>query len=163
MFHHEYITCYLEFATLLTQGSIETLEVGLGALSRLLLAHHLTLTDDEILLLLTAILSSDIAADSPSRISILALISYIDSWEEVILTPSLDSFLEMSLSEGSPLIAEQTLDFIATHGGSYIKAPHDKGQLIELDRLIQLRLSEVDDSELRQEWTKELKDGWLCR
>ncbi|MFE1746640.1 hypothetical protein [Coleofasciculus sp. H7-2] len=149
-----------DFAALLALGSQNALEIGLGALGRELLKRDREVNIDAIWVLLAAVLSrADITANSPSRISILGLTCYVENWELpifAILTPALDSFFKMSLSEGSQLIAEQTLDFIATWGESYAKAPRTKKQLRELKSLTKSVLDKVDDLELKDEWAEGL-------
>lgn len=150
-----------DFAALLALGSQQALEISLGVLGRELLKKDPEVNIDAIWLLLAAVLSrAEITPDSPSRISILGLTSCVENWESPIfalLTPALDSFLKVSLSEGSPLIAEQTLDFIATWGDSYAKAPRTKKQLNELKSLTQSVLNKVDDLDLREEWSDGLE------
>ncbi|MEH2228765.1 MAG: hypothetical protein V7K71_03855 [Nostoc sp.] len=78
-------------------------------------------------------------------------------WESPIftlLTPALDYFFKVSLSQGSHLIAEQTLDFIATYGDSYAKAPRTKKQLKELEYFTEFVLNQVDDLELKEKWAE---------
>ncbi|MFB2834899.1 hypothetical protein [Floridanema evergladense] len=149
-----------DFAALLALGSENALEIGLGVLGRELLKKDEEVNIEAIWLLLAAVLSrQNITPDSPSRISILGLTSCIENWELPIfalLTPALDSFFQVSLSEGSPLIAEQTLDFIATWGESYAKAPRTKKQLKELKSLTTSLLDKVDDLELKDEWAEGL-------
>ena len=145
-----------DFAALLALGSQNALEIGLGVLVRDVLKKDTEVNIDAIWLLLAAVLSrQSITPDSPSRISILGLTSCVENWELPIfalLTPALDSFFKVSLSEGSPLIAEQTLDFIATLGEIYAKAPRTRTQLRELHSLTQSVLNKVDDLELKEEW-----------
>ena len=149
-----------DFAALLALGSEKALEIGLGVLGRKLLKKDTEVNIDAIWLLLAAVLSrQSITADSPSRISILGLTCCVENWELPIfalLTPALDSFFKVSLSEGSPLIAEQTLDFITTWGDSYAKAPRTKKQLRNLKSLTQLVLNKVDDLDLKDEWAEGL-------
>ena len=149
-----------DFAALLALGSEKALEIGLGVLGRKLLKKDTEVNIDAIWLLLAAVLSrQSITADSPSRISILGLTCCVENWELPIfalLTPALDSFFKVSLSEGSPLIAEQTLDFITTWGDSYAKAPRIKKQLKELKSLTQLVLDKVDDLDIKDEWAEGL-------
>ncbi|WP_392476507.1 hypothetical protein [Nostoc sp. C110] len=150
-----------DFAALLALGSQKALEIGLGVLGRELLKKDLEVKIEVIWLLLAAILSrQSITPDSPSRISILGLISCVKDWESPIftlLTPALDYFFKVSLSQGSHLIAEQTLDFIATYGDSYAKAPRTKKQLKELEYSTELVLNQVDDLELKEEWAEGIK------
>lgn len=149
-----------DFAALLALGSENALEIGLGVLGREVLKKDGEVNVEAIWLLLAAVLSrQSITSDSPSRISILGLTSCIENWELPIfalLTPALDSFFKVSLSEGSQLIAEQTLDFIATWGESYAKAPRTKKQLRELKSLTKSVLDKVDDLELKDEWAEGL-------
>lgn len=149
-----------DFAALLALGSENALEIGLGVLGRELLNKDEEVNIEAIWLLLAAVLSrQSITPDSPSRISILGLTSCIENWELPIfalLIPALDSFFQVSLSEGNPLIAEQTLDFIATWGESYAKAPRTKKQLKELKSLTESVVDQVDDLELKDEWAEGL-------
>ena len=149
-----------DFAALLALGSQNAVEIGLGVLGRELLKKDLEYNIDAIWLLLAAVLSrQSITPDSPSRISILGLTSCVEDWELPIfalLTPALDSFFKVSLSEGSPLVAEQTLDFITTCGESYAKAPRTKKQLQEIKSLTLSVLNKVDDLELKEEWSEGL-------
>ena len=149
-----------DFAALLALGSENALEIGLGVLGREVLEKNGEVNIEAIWLLLAAVLSrQNITPDSPSRISILGLTSCVENWELPIfalLTPALDSFFKVSLSGGSQLIAEQTLDFITTWGESYAKAPRTKKQLKELNSLTQLVVSKVDDLELKEEWAEDL-------
>jgi hypothetical protein len=150
----------LDFAELLALGSQNALEIGLGVLGRKLLKQDTEVNIDVIWLLLAAVLSRySITSDSLSRISILGLTSCVKDWELPIfalLTPALDAFLKVSLSEGSSLIAEQTLDFITTWGESYAKAPRTKKQLEDIKVLTQSVLNQVDDLDLKEEWTEGL-------
>jgi len=152
-------TTIRNFAALLALGSQNALEIGLGVLGRKLLNHDTEINNDVIWLLLAAVLSrQNITPDSPSRISILGLISCVKDWKSPIfalLTPALDSFLKVSLSEGNLLIAEQTLDFIAMEE-IYAEAPRTKAQFQNLKFLTQLVLDKVDDLELKDEWAKGL-------
>lgn len=149
-----------DFAALLALGSENALEIGLGVLGREVLKKDGEVNIEAIWLLLAAVLSrQSITPDSPSRISVLGLTSCIENWESPIfalLTPALDSFFKVSLSEGSPLIAEQTMDFIATWSESYAKAPRTKQQLKELNALTKSVLDKVDDLELKEEWAEGL-------
>jgi hypothetical protein len=151
----------LDFAVLLVLGSEKALEIGLGVLGRQLLNNDAEVDIHAIWLLLAAVLSRpNISADSPSRISILGLLSSVSSWKLPIfalLAPALDSFLNVSLSPGNPLIAEQTLDFIAIEGENYAQAPHTKNQLKELDSRTQAVLNQVDDLEIKEEWAEGVK------
>jgi len=148
----------LDFAVLLALGSEKALEIGLGVLGRQLLNNETEVNIHAIWLLLAAVLSRpNISADSPSRISILGLLSSVSNWESPIfalLAPAVDSFLNVSLSQGNPLIAEQTLDFIAIEGENYAQAPHTKNQLKELDSRTQSVLNQVDDLEIKEEWAE---------
>lgn len=146
----------INFATLIALGSQKTLEISLGVLGRKLLKNDTEISINVIWLFLAAVLSrKNIDPDSPSRISILGLISSVKDWKSPIfalLTPALDSFLKVSLSEGNPLIAEQTLDLIATWGENYAEAPHSRAQINMLKSLTQSVLDKVDDLELKLEW-----------
>jgi hypothetical protein len=152
-------TTVRDFAALLALGSQKALEIGLGVLGRKLHDPEITeISPDVIWLLIAAVLSRiNITPDSPSRISMLGLVSCIENWELPIfalLTPALDAFFKISLSEQNPLIAEQTLDFIATWGENYAKAPHSKTQLRILQTLAESVLERVDDLELQAEWAE---------
>lgn len=153
-------TTVRDFAALLALGSENILEISLGVLGRKLLNNR-QINDDVLWLLLAAVLSRQtITSNSPSRISILGLVSCVDNWKLPIfalLTPALDAFLKVSLSEGNPLIAEQTLDFISTWGESYAQAPHLSTQLTKLQSLTQLLLDKVDDLDIKEEWTEGLE------
>ncbi|MBD2303104.1 hypothetical protein [Nostoc sp. FACHB-190] len=147
-----------DFAALLALGSQQALEIGLGVLGREILKKDPELSMDAIWLFLTAVLSRQtIAIDSPSRISILGLTSSVVDWKLPIftlLTPTLDYFFKVSLSQGSDLIAEQTLDFIATYGESYAKAPRTNKQLQEFESCIKRVLDKVDDLDLKEAWNE---------
>ena len=148
----------MNFATLLALGSQKTLEISLGVLGRKLFNNDTEINIDVIWLFLASVLSrKSVDPDSPSRISILGLISCVKDWKSPIfalLTPALDSFLKVSLSEGNPLISEQTLDLIATWGENYAEAPHSTAQINMLKSLTQSVLDEVDDLELKLEWAE---------
>jgi len=150
-------TTVLDFASLLALGSQNILEISLGVLGRRLL-NETEIKIDVIWLFLAAILSrTNITPNSLSRISILGLTSWVKNWESPIfalLTPALDAFLKVSLADTNPLIAEQTLDFLASCGESYAKAPHSRVQLHQLRSYAQSVLGKVDDLELNQEWTE---------
>ena len=152
----------INFATLIALGSQKTLEISLGVLGRKLLNNDTEISIDVIWLFLAAVLSrKSIDPNSPSRISILGLISCVKDWKLPIfalLTPALDSFLKVSLSEGNPLIAEQTLDLIATWGENYAEAPHSRSQINMLKFLTQSVLDKVDDLELKLEWDEGCRD-----
>ena len=148
----------LNFASLFGVGSQKTLEIALGVLGRKLLNHDTEIKADVVWLFLAAILSrTDIAQDSPVRISIIGLIVCVKNWESPIfslLVPALDTFFKVSISEGNALIAEQTIDFLATWGESYAKAPHSRIQLRAIKCCVQAVLDNVDDLELKQEWAE---------
>ncbi|WP_233271255.1 hypothetical protein [Microcystis aeruginosa] len=147
-----------EFAALLALGSIEASEIGLGVLGRKLLQNDSEINNEVIWLFIASILSrNSIPADSPSRISLLVLTASVNSWELPIfalLAPALDAFFKVSLADGTPLIAEQTLDFLTTWGRIYAKAPHVKTQLKKLQSLSNNLLEQVDDLELKAEWSE---------
>ncbi|MGB3422724.1 MAG: hypothetical protein WBA52_20285 [Dolichospermum sp.] len=150
-------TSVRDFATLLALGSQEVLEICLGVLGRELIKRDSAkVSNDVIWLLLASILSRhNITADSPLRISIIGLISCVNNWELPIfalLSPAMDSFLKVSLSEENPLISEQTLDFISTWGENYAKAPRTRKQLKEFKSLTQSVLDKVDDLDIQEEW-----------
>ncbi|TRV47528.1 MAG: hypothetical protein EWV53_11915 [Microcystis panniformis Mp_MB_F_20051200_S9] len=147
-----------EFAALLALGSLEASEIGLGVLGRKLLQNDSEINNEIIWLFIASILSrNSIPADSPSRISLLVLTASVNSWELPIfalLAPALDAFFKVSLADGTPLIAEQTLDFLDTWGRIYAKAPHIKTQLKKLQSLSNNLLEQVDDLELKAEWSE---------
>ena len=147
-----------EFAALLALGSIKASEIGLGVLGRKLLQNDSEINNEVVWLFIASILSrNSIPPDSPSRISLLVLTASVNSWELPIfalLAPALDAFFKVSLADGTPLIAEQTLDFLTTWGRIYAKAPHVKTQLQELQSLSNNLLEQVDDSELKAEWSE---------
>ncbi|MEA5529653.1 hypothetical protein VB638_08625 [Dolichospermum sp. UHCC 0684] len=152
-------TTVRDFAALLALGSQKALEIGLGVLGRELIKRDLAeINNDVVWLLLASILSRhNITSDSPLRISIIGLISCIKDWELPIfalLSPSLDSFFKVSLSEENPLISEQTLDFISTWGENYAKAPRTIKQLKEFKSLTQSVLDKVDDLDIKEEWAE---------
>jgi hypothetical protein len=148
----------LNFAILLTCGSQRALEVGLGVLSRKLIDNDMEINESIVWLFLAAILSrTNITPDSPSRISILGLISCVKNWESpvfALLAPALDAFFKISISANSSLVAEQTIDFLATWGDNYAKAPHSRINLNQLKSLTQSVLDQVDDLDLKLEWTE---------
>ncbi len=152
-------TSVRDFAELLALGSPKALEIGLGVLGRQLLNINIKINDDVIWLFLAAVLSrQNITPNSPSRINILSLLSCVKDWKLPIfalLTPALDTFLKVSLAEGNPLIAEQTLDFIAMEE-IYAQAPRTKAQFQNLKFLTQSVLDQVDDLELKEEWAEGL-------
>jgi hypothetical protein len=147
-----------EFADLLALGSIKASEIGLGVLGRKLLQNDSEINNEVVWLFIASILSrNSIPPDSPSRISLLVLTASVNSWELPIfalLAPALDAFFKVSLADGTPLIAEQTFDFLATWGRIYAKAPHVKTQLQELQSLSNNLLEQVDDLELKAEWSE---------
>ncbi|MEA5620393.1 hypothetical protein VB711_21470 [Cronbergia sp. UHCC 0137] len=151
----------LDFAALLALGSQQALEMGLGVLGRELLKKDSEVNSDVIWLFIASILSRhNITADSPSRISILGLISCVEDWESPIfalLSPAIDSFLKVSLAEKNPLISEQTLDFISTWGENYAKAPRTRKQIKEFKSLTQSVLDKVDDLDIQEEWKEGLE------
>lgn len=147
-----------DFATLLALGSQQVVEIGLGVLVRKLLKKDSEININVIWLFIATILSRhNITADSPLRISFLGILSSVQDWELPIfalLTPAIDSFLKVSLSQENPLISEQTLDFISTWGKNYAKAPRTRKQLKEFQSLIQPVLDRVDDLDIKDEWTE---------
>ncbi|MFN5964841.1 MAG: hypothetical protein ACK46E_06855, partial [Pseudanabaena sp.] len=84
----------LNFAVLLTLGSQELLEVSLGVLSRKIINNDMEINESIIWLFIAAILSREsITPNSPSRVSILGLISCVKNWESpvfALLAPALD-------------------------------------------------------------------------
>ena len=147
-----------DFAALLALGSQKALEIGLGVLGRVIIKEDSEVNIDVVWVLLAAVLSrQNITTDSPSRISILGLTNCVKDWELPIfalLTPALDSFLKVSLSEENSLISEQTLDFIAICGENYAKAPRTRKQIKQFKSLIQLVLDKVDDLDIKDEWSE---------
>ena len=165
----------LDYAALLALGSQKALEIGLSSLSRTIFKNETQINSDVVWLFLAAVLSRrSITPDSPSRLTILGLINYVEDWELPIfslMTPALDYFFKVSLSQGSPLIGEQTLDFISNSGWeaiyadrekdwrkNYSKAPRTRKQLKELIKLAVSVLKKVEDLSLREEWTEGLKN-----
>jgi len=150
-----------DFAALLALGSQKALEIGLGVLGRVIIKEDSEVNIDVVWVLLAAVLSrQNITTDSPSRISILGLTNCVEDWELPIfalLTPALDSFLKVSLSEENSLISEQTLDFIAICGENYAKAPRTRKQLKEFKSLTQSVLDKVDDLDIKEEWAEGLE------
>jgi len=148
----------LNFASLLGMGSQKILEISLGVLGRKLINCDTEIKGDVVWLFLAAVLSrTDITPDSPVRISIIGLTACVKDWELPIfslLVPALDAFFKISLSGGNTLIAEQTLDFLATWGENYAKAPHSRIQLGKIKSYTQSILDEVDDLDLMREWTE---------
>ncbi|MFM6269853.1 MAG: hypothetical protein ACKPFA_25625, partial [Dolichospermum sp.] len=92
-------------------------------------------SNEVIWLFLASVLSRHpIIPGSLSRVSIITLASYVKDWELPIfalLSPAIDSFFKVSLTEKNHLVSEQTLDFISTWGENYAKAPRTRKQLIE--------------------------------
>ena len=117
----------LQFSVVLALGTQEKAEIILGILGRKLIEADRQINDEVLWLLLATILSrQNLKADNPIRINILGFASCVQDWQSPIfalLTPALDSFLIMSLGQGTTLIAEQTLDFISTWAEDYAKAP----------------------------------------
>jgi hypothetical protein len=148
-----------DFIAVVALGSQTALEISLGVFARQIRSEEVNI--DIIWLVLAATLSrQNITPSSVSRISILGIISYVKNWKLPIfalLTPALDSFFKVSLSEGSSLITEQTLDFIATWGDSYAKAPRTKKQIKAIYSLAYLVLNKVDDLEVKEEWSEGLE------
>ncbi|MFM8007782.1 MAG: hypothetical protein ACKO86_23230 [Dolichospermum sp.] len=155
-------TSVRDFATLLSCGSQEILEICLGVLGRELIKRDSVKVSNEVIwLFLTSVLSRhNITSNSSSRVSIITLASYVKDWELPIfalLSPAIDSLLKVSLLERNPLISEQTLDFISTWGENYAKAPRTRKQLIEFESLISSVLDEVDDEDIQKEWAEGIK------
>ncbi|MFM6879065.1 MAG: hypothetical protein ACKPKK_00090 [Dolichospermum sp.] len=155
-------TSVRDFATLLSCGSQEILEICLGVLGRELIKRDSVKVSNEVIwLFLASVLSRHpIIPGSLSRVSIITLASYVKDWELPIfalLSPAIDSFLKVSLAAGNPLISEQTLDFISTWGENYAKAPRTRKQLIEFESLISSVLDEVDDEDIQKEWAEGIK------
>jgi len=165
----------LDFADLLALGSKDSLEIGLSTLVQKLLENETQININVIWLFISVVLSRhSISLGISSRLSILGLINYVEDWELpafALLTPALDCFLKVNLLQGSPIVAEQTLDFLsncgweATYTGrgmewrkNYPKAPRTRKQLKELINLAVSVLNKVDDLELREEWAAGLKN-----
>lgn len=121
------------FTAILALGSQNKAEIALGVLGRKIIEANHQINEDILWLLLASILSrSNITIDSPIRISILGLTTCVKDWQSptfALLTPALDSFLMVSLEQGTTLISEQTLDFISTWAEDYAKAPRTLEQL----------------------------------
>ncbi|MFM6183336.1 MAG: hypothetical protein ACKPA8_17910 [Dolichospermum sp.] len=150
-------TSVRDFATLLSCGSQEILEICLGVLGReLIKGDSVKVSNEVIWLFLTSVLSRhNITSNSSSRVSIITFASYVKDWELPIfalLSPAIDSLLKVSLLERNPLISEQTLDFISTWGENYAKAPRTRKQLKEFKSLTQSVLDKVDDLDIQEEW-----------
>lgn len=148
------------FSAILALGSQNKAEIALGVLGRKIIEANHQINENILWLLLASVLSrSDITIDSPIRISILGLTTCVKDWQSPIfalLTPALDSFLMVSLEQGTPLIAEQTLDFISTWAENYAKAPRTSEILNRFKSLTHSVLEQIDDDELKDEWTEGL-------
>lgn len=149
------------FVYLLAIAEENIAEVALGVLARKLMKYEPNKVSNEVLwLLLAAILSrSTITPTSALRISLLGIVSRIEDWTSPIfalLAIALDSFLRNSLEYGGPLIAEQTVDFIATWGESYAKAPRTLEQVAKINSLARSVLEKVDEPILQEEWSEGL-------
>jgi len=148
------------FTAILALESQNQAEIALGVLGRKIIEANHQINEDILWLLLASVLSrSNITIDSPIRISILGLTTCVKDWQSPIfalLTPALDSFLMVSLEQGTPLIAEQTLDFISTWAENYAKAPRTLEILSRFKSLARSVLEQIDDEELKDEWTEGL-------
>jgi len=148
------------FSAILALATQNQAEIALGVLGRKIIEANHQINENILWLLLASILSrSDITIDSPIRISILGLTTCVKDWQSPIfalLTPALDSFLMVSLEQGTPLIAEQTLDFISTWAESYAKAPRTLEIFSRFKSLARSVLKQIDDEELKDEWTEGL-------
>jgi hypothetical protein len=154
----------LQFSAVLALGTQEKAEIILGILGQKLIQADRQINDEVLWLLLATILSrQNIKADSPIRINILGFTSCVQDWQLPIfalLTPVLDSFLIVSLEQGTTLISEQTLDFISTWAEDYAKAPRTLEQLSRLNALARSVLEKVDYLSLEEEWAEGL-DAFL--
>ena len=148
------------FTAILALESQNQAEIALGVLGRKIIEANHQINEDILWLLLASVLSrSNITIDSPIRISILGLTTCVKDWQSptfALLTPALDSFLMVSLEQGTPLIAEQTLDFISTWAENYAKAPRTLEILSRFKSLTHSVLEQIDDEELKDEWTEGL-------
>ena len=148
------------FTAILALESQNQAEIALGVLGRKIIEANHQINEDILWLLLASVLSrSNITIDSPIRVSILGLTTCVKDWQSPIfalLTPALDSFLMVSLEQGTPLIAEQTLDFISTWAENYAKAPRTLEILSRFKSLSLSVLEQIDDEELKDEWTEGL-------
>lgn len=148
----------LQFSAVLALGTQDKAEIILGILGRKLIEADRQINDEVLWLLLATILSrQNIKTDSSIRINILGFTSCVQDWQSPIfalLTPALDSFLIVSLEQGTTLIAEQTLDFISTWAEDYAKAPRTLEQLSRLNALARSVLDKVDYLCLKEEWTE---------
>jgi hypothetical protein len=148
------------FSAILALATQNQAEIALGVLGRKIIEANHQINENILWLLLASVLSrSDITIDSPIHISILGLTTCVKDWQSPIfalLTPALDSFLMVSLEQGTPLIAEQTLDFISTWAESYAKAPRTSEILSRFKSLARSVLEQIDDEELKDEWTEGL-------
>jgi len=150
-----------DFAVLLVIAEENIAEVALGILVRGLIKYDQNEINGEVLwLFLASVLSrSNITPTSALRISLLGIVSRVEDWASPIfalLAISLDSFLRNSLESGDPLITEQTVDFLATWGENYAKAPHTLGQVSKINSLARSVLAEVDEPILQEEWSEGL-------
>ena len=150
-----------DFAVLLAIIEENIAEVALGILVRGLITYDQNEINDEVIwLFLASVLSrSNITPTSALRISLLGIVSRVEDWASPIfalLAISLDSFLRNSLESGDPLITEQTVDFLATWGENYAKAPHTLGQVSKINSLARSVLAEVDEPILQEEWSEGL-------
>jgi len=148
----------LQFSAVLALGTQEKAEIILGILGQKLIQADRQINDEVLWLLLATILSrQNIKADSPIRINILGFTSCVQDWQSPIfalLTPALDSFLIVSLEQGTTLISEQTLDFISTWAEDYAKAPRTLKQLSQLNCLARSVLDKVHYLSLKEEWNE---------
>ncbi|UOO12267.1 MULTISPECIES: hypothetical protein [unclassified Synechocystis] len=154
----EQIRC---FAFLLAIAEENIAEIVLGILVRGIMKYEPNRVNNEVLwLFLAAVLSrSNITPASALRISLLGIVSRIEDWASPIfalLVTALDSFLRNSLEYGDPLIAEQTLDFLATWGENYAQAPRTLEQVAKINSLARLVLQKVDEPILQEEWSEGL-------
>jgi len=149
------------FAFLLAITEENIAEFTLGVLVRGLTKYDQNKINDEVLWLFLASVLSRLSVSSKSslRVSLLGIASRIKDWASPIfalLVIALDSFLRNSLESGGILIAEQTLDFLATWGENYAKAPRTLEQVAKMNSLARLVLKEVDEPILQEEWSEGL-------
>ncbi|WP_238546829.1 MULTISPECIES: hypothetical protein [unclassified Synechocystis] len=149
------------FSFLLAIAEESIAEIALGILVRGIMRYEPNKVNNEVLwLLLAAVLSrSNIKPTSALRISLLGIVSRIENWGSPIfalLATALDSFLRNSLEYGDPLIAEQTVDFLATWGENYAQAPRTLEQVAKVNSLARSVLEKVDEPILLEEWSEGL-------
>jgi len=96
-------------------------------------------TDRDVWLLLSSVLSrKSIPKNSPLRISLVSILVFL-TFDNVLhksLVPVLDKFFLTSLNKGTPLIVDQTLDYII-NDPLYIQIPKKRKQYEKLKNKIQ--------------------------